>query len=89
LDYPALIERCSGLRFIVTDTARLKKKTITWSFRLDNWELEIPEGVHPPPESSIDLEKLLDVKPVKAYLILDAVQDSFHRCCKARARRVV
>jgi len=46
------------------------KRLINVDLPTGQLELEIPEGVHPPPESSIDLARLLDVKPGESVLDL-------------------
>lgn len=70
LDYPALIERLlsSALsRYRLTHATREKRMTI--ELPTGPVILEVPEGVHVPPPSSIDLAKFLDVQ--KGETVLD------------------
>ena len=71
LDYPALIERLLSSaqdrygQLSKNDGGRINVELPTGSV-----DLELPEGVHVPPPSSIDLAKLLDVQPGETVLDL-------------------
>jgi D-alanine-D-alanine ligase-like ATP-grasp enzyme/methylase of polypeptide subunit release factors len=71
LDYPALIERllCSAQsrygRF-----HEKGEKHITIELPKGPVDLQVPEGVHMPPPSSIDLARLIDVQPEETVLDL-------------------
>ncbi len=71
LDYPALIERLlssARSRYRFTDETRERQMTI--ELPTGPVILEIPEGVHIPPSSSIDLAKLLDIQTGETVLDL-------------------
>jgi D-alanine-D-alanine ligase-like ATP-grasp enzyme/methylase of polypeptide subunit release factors len=71
LDYPALIERLlasAQSRYSPSREEREKLVAIELSTGLVN--LVVPEGIHVPPPSSIDLAKLLDVRSGETVLDL-------------------
>ena len=91
LDYPALIERMlwAALHRYGYRTIE-ERKRINVELPTGQLELEIPEGVHPPPESSIDLARLLDVKPGENVLDLGSGSGILSiAAAKLGARRVV
>ena len=71
LDYPGLVERMlsAGLgRY--GEPAQKESPRIRIDLPCGPIELKVPAGVHHPPQSSIDLAKLLDVKPGENVLEL-------------------
>ena len=91
LDYPALIERMLGAALHRYGYRTFEeRKRLNVELPTGQLELEIPEGVHPPPESSIDLAKLLDVRPGESVLDLGCGSGILSiAAAKLGARRVV
>jgi D-alanine-D-alanine ligase-like ATP-grasp enzyme/methylase of polypeptide subunit release factors len=71
LDYPGLVERMlsAGLRRY-GEKAGNKGKKVRIELPTGRIELNVPEGVHHPPASTIDLAKLLDVRAGESVLEL-------------------
>jgi D-alanine-D-alanine ligase-like ATP-grasp enzyme/methylase of polypeptide subunit release factors len=71
LDYPALIERLVSSAQSRYGQFRAKGgRHISIELPTGPVNLEVPEGVHVPPPSSIDLARLLDVRPGETVLDL-------------------
>jgi methylase of polypeptide subunit release factors len=91
LDYPALIERM--LRAALHrygHRSNEERRRVDVELPTGRLEFEIPDGVHPPPESSIDLARLLDVKPSESVLDLGCGSGILSiAAAKLGARRVV
>jgi D-alanine-D-alanine ligase-like ATP-grasp enzyme/methylase of polypeptide subunit release factors len=71
LDYPALVERllsAANGRYLKQPTDLAKK--VHFVLPTGPVELTVPEGIHSPPSSSIELARLLDVKPGEEVLDL-------------------
>ena len=71
LDYPALIERLlSSAQSRYGQFREKGDRHIRIELPTGSVDLEVPEGVHVPPPSSIDLARLLDVRPGETVLDL-------------------
>ncbi|MBM4324086.1 MAG: ATP-grasp domain-containing protein, partial [Deltaproteobacteria bacterium] len=71
LDYPALIERLiSSAQSRYHPSPQKPEKLITIELLTGSMILEIPEGVHIPPPSSIDLARILDIQSGETVLDL-------------------
>jgi len=71
LDYPALVERMLSAakgRYLKQPTDH--EKQVHVDLPTGPLELSVPEGVHLPPSSSIEMARLLDVKPGEEVLDL-------------------
>lgn len=70
-DYPALVERLVANGRSRYETSTLQNKPpIRIRLPAGKVELEIEPGIHPPPQSSIDLANLLDIRPGEKVLEL-------------------
>jgi D-alanine--D-alanine ligase len=67
-----------------------RMETVSIQLPLGNVEMEIPEGVHRPPSSSVDLARLLDIQPGEEVLDLGCGSGLLSvAAAKLGARRVV
>ena len=91
LDYPALVERMLSAalrRYEAVPSAR--RQSVRIDLPTGPIELQIPEGVHVPPPSSIDLARLLDVQTGEDVLDLGCGSGLLSiAAAKLGARRVV
>ena len=71
LDYPALIERLlASAQSRYSRSLEKQENLLTFDLPTGPVMIEVPNGVHVPPPSSIDLAKWLDVKPGETVLDL-------------------
>ncbi len=71
LDYPRLVERMLSAALQRAPTrSREETKRIVIELPSGPVELEVPDGIHNPPASTIDMARLLDVKPGEDVLEL-------------------
>ncbi len=93
-DYPALVERMLSAakgRYLKQPTGQ--EKQLYFDLPTGPLDLSVPEGVHPPPSSSIELAQLLDVKPGEEVLDLGcgsgllSIREAFGRTGQDRASR--
>jgi methylase of polypeptide subunit release factors len=91
LAYPALVERmltAALRRYQDRSPDRIKRALIDLPF--GSLELQIPEGVHTPPPSTLEMAKLLDVRPGEDLLELGCGTGVLSiAAAKLGARRVV
>jgi D-alanine-D-alanine ligase len=91
LEYPALVERMlSSALHRYGGRKRIEDKKVRVDLATGPIELRVPEGVHSPPPSSIDLAGLLDVKEGERVLELGCGTGLLSiAAAKLGARRVV
>jgi len=63
LDYPSLVDRMLSAALDRYGNSKEGEATITLGFPTGPLELLIPQGVHAPPPSTIQLAELLDIQP--------------------------
>jgi methylase of polypeptide subunit release factors len=91
LDYTALVERLLAAAQKRYETlCPIKNRLIRIELSQDVIELDVPEGVHFPPQSTIELARLLDVQPGEEALELGCGSGLLSiAMAKLGARRVV
>ena len=71
LDYPALINRLlSSAQARYAEPRENVSRQFNVELRTGRVDIEVPEGVHVPPPSSIDLARMIDVRPGETVLDL-------------------
>ncbi len=90
LDYPALVDRMLSAALTRGRGRPTQEDRVQIELANGVVELNVPPGVHPPPQSTIDLARLLDIKPGERVLELGCGAGLLSiAAAKLGARRVV